>query len=76
LKGTERYELDLPMGARVSECFISGVIRDPPHSVSANENVLNAPSPKFNKDFVPEAPEYKTAGYRPVSAQTVSSQNR
>jgi hypothetical protein len=38
--------------------------------------VLNAPSPMFNKDFVPGAPEYKAAGYRPVSAQTASpSQN-
>jgi len=76
LKGTERYELDLPMGAKVSGCFINGVIRDPRHSVSSNENVLNPPSPKFNKDFVPEAPEYKIVGYRPVSAQTASSQNR
>jgi Right handed beta helix region len=76
LKETERYELDLPRGAKVSGCFINGVIRDPGHSVSSNENVLNAPSPKFNKDFVPEAPEYKAAGYRPVSAPTASSENR
>ena len=66
LKGTERYELDLPAGAKVTGCFISGIILDPRHSVSAKENTLNAPRPMFNKDFVPEATEYKGVGYRPV----------
>jgi hypothetical protein len=36
--------------------------------VSLQENVMNAPPPQFDKDFVPAAPEYKGAGYRPVSA--------
>jgi hypothetical protein len=34
--------------------------------VSREKNVLNGPPPKFNERFVPEAPEYKNAGYRPV----------
>jgi Right handed beta helix region len=67
LKGAERYELDLQAGAKVSGCFVRGVIRDPRHSVSPTQNVLNAPPLKFNKDFVPEEPEYKSAGYRPAS---------
>ena len=68
LKGFARYELAVNAGARVSGCFINGTIHDVRHDVSAKENVLDAPPPRFNKDFVPEAPEYKNAGYRPVSA--------
>jgi len=67
LPGTERYELDLPAGGKVSGCLIKGVVRDPRQAVSAQENVLNAPPPRFNKDFAPESPEYTGAGYRHVS---------
>jgi hypothetical protein len=72
LTGTDRYELDLPAGGTVSGCFIKGVVRDPRQAVSALENVLNAPPPRFNKDFAPESPEFHGAGYRPVPAETVS----
>src|SRR5882672_5050992 len=75
LTGTERYELDLPAGGQVSGCFIKGVLRDPGKVVSAQENVLNAPPPRFNNDFVPESPEYNGAGYRPVSTESVSTIN-
>jgi len=69
LPGSERYELDLPAGGKVSGCFIKGVLRDPKQAVSAQDNLLNAPPPRFNKDFAPESPEYKGAGYLPVSAR-------
>jgi len=68
LKGFARYELAVNAGAKVSGCFINGTVHDARHDVSSAENVLNAPPPRFNKDFVPEAPEYKNAGYRPVSS--------
>jgi hypothetical protein len=68
-KESERYELDLRVGASVTRCFIRGVLRDSLHCVSAKENVLNAPSPRFNKDFVPESPEYGGAGYRPSARE-------
>jgi hypothetical protein len=71
--GTERYELDLPAGGKVLGCFIKGVLRDPRQSVSAQENVLNAPPPRFNKDFAPESPEYRGAGYRPVASESGST---
>jgi hypothetical protein len=67
LKGSARYELAVNAGARVSGCLINGAIHDVRGDVSARENVLQAPPPRFNKDFVPEAPEYQDAGYRPVS---------
>ena len=73
-----RYELAVNAGVRkISGCFINGVVHDVGHVVSAQENVLGGPSgrafppPKFNKSFVPEAPEYKNAGYRPVSSDAV-----
>ena len=49
-------------------CFINGTVHDVRHVVSPQENVLNASPPRFNKAFVPEAPEYKNAGYRPRAA--------
>jgi hypothetical protein len=70
--GTERYELDLPAVGKVSGCFIRGVLRDPRQAVSAQENVLNAPPPRFNKDFAPESPEYKGTGYRPGTSESGS----
>ena len=67
LKGFARYELAVNAGAKVSGCFINGTIHDVRGDVSATENVLNAPPPQFNEAFVPQALEYKNAGYRPVS---------
>jgi hypothetical protein len=66
LKGAARYELAVNAGARVSGCFINGTIHDVRGDVSATENRLSAPPPEFDKDFVPQAPAYKNAGYRPV----------
>jgi len=74
LKGFARYELAVNAGGKVSGCFINGTVHDLAHVVSAQENVLEGfsgrtfPPPKFNQSFVPEAPEYKNAGYRPVSS--------
>jgi hypothetical protein len=41
--------------------------------LSAQTNGLDGPPPRFNKDFVPEAPEYKGAGYRPGPPYGVSA---
>jgi len=67
LKGFARYELAVNAGAKVSGCFIQGTIHDLRKDVSASDNALTPPPPRFNKDFVPEAPEYRNAGYRPVA---------
>jgi len=73
LKGFARYELAVNAGGKVSGCLINGTVHDVGHVVSAQENVLDAPPPQFNKSFVPEAPEYKQAGYRPATSQMVSA---
>ena len=72
LKGFARYELAVNAGGKVVGCFINGTVHDVRHVVSAQENVLEAPTPKFNKSFVPEAPEYKSVGYRPVSSDSAA----
>lgn len=77
LKGYARYELAVNAGGKVSGCLINGTVHDVARVVSAQENLLKAPPPKFNKSFVPEAPEYKHAGYRSVSSDTApATQNR
>lgn len=69
LKGFARYELAVNAGGKVVGCLINGTVHDVRHVVSAEENVLKAPPPQFNKSFVPEASEYNNAGYRPVSVE-------
>ena len=66
LKGFGLYALAVNAGGKVSGCLINGTIHDVNRVISAQENVLKAPPPKFNKSFVPEASEYKHAGYRPI----------
>ncbi len=65
LSGTARYELNLYAGAKVSGCLIRGALIDPRHFVSGTENVLDAPPPLFDANYVPAAAPYQQAGYRP-----------
>jgi hypothetical protein len=65
LKGHPRYELAVNAGARVLGCFIKGTLQDARGIVSGTNNVLNAPPPRFNPEFVPQTPDYRDAGYRP-----------
>jgi hypothetical protein len=68
LRGHTRYELAVNAGASVKGCVFTGKIIDAQQKVSATENLLSAPPPRFDANFVPAAPEYARAGYRPVSA--------
>lgn len=65
LKGYARYELAVNAGARVQGCRIRGAIHDVRKVVSAQENMIAPPPPRFGANFVPEAPEFRNAGYRP-----------
>ncbi len=67
LKGFPRYDLAVNAGAKVSGCFLNGTLHDLRHEVSTHDNVTNAPPPRFSASFVPESPEYKNAGYRPLA---------
>jgi hypothetical protein len=67
LPGTTRYELDLAERVTVSGCLIRGILHDRRHSVSRSKNVLNAPPPLFDDNYVPAAAQYQHAGYRPTA---------
>jgi hypothetical protein len=79
LKGYGRYELAVNAGGKISGCFINGTFHDVAKVISPQENVLKGgafPSPNFDKEFVPQAPEYKSAGYRPRGERTATPANR
>jgi len=79
LKGFGRYELAVNAGGSVSGCFINGTVHDVAKVISPRENVLKGaafPPPNFDKDFVPQAPEYRSAGYRPRVERVAVTPNR
>jgi hypothetical protein len=63
----KRYDLDLPKGGKVENCFFRGKVLDAQKVIAAAQNNLDAPPPRFSKDFTPQAVEYREAGYRPVT---------
>jgi hypothetical protein len=62
-----RYEIDIENGAGVTGCFIHGDIDDLRGTIARAANTLAAPDPEFDAQFVPRAPQYANAGYRPVA---------
>ncbi len=70
LKGFGRYALAVNAGAKATGCLVRGKLHDVRRDVSATDNVLDAPAPAFDAAFVPSAPEYAKAGYRPVAAKS------
>jgi Right handed beta helix region len=61
-----RYEMDIEDGAGVTRCFIHGDVDDLRGTVARDANTLAAPDPQFDAQFVPHAPQYASAGYRPA----------
>jgi hypothetical protein len=64
-----RYEIDIEDGAGVKGCFIRGEVDDVRGTVARGANTLAAPDPQFDAQFVPRAPQYATAGYRPAGTK-------
>jgi parallel beta helix pectate lyase-like protein len=62
-----RYEIDIEDGAGVKGCFIHGEIDDLRGTVARDANTFGAPDPQFDAQFVPRAPNYANAGYRPMA---------
>ena len=76
LKGHPRYELAVNAGATAKGCVFTGKIIDGQQKVSATDNLLSAPPPRFDTDFVPAAPEYADAGYRPIAKAKPAAGNQ
>lgn len=63
--GHARYDLAINIGAKeVIGNLFNGNVHDAQNVISPDKNKLNAPDPKFNKDYTPDTADYKTAGYR------------
>jgi len=62
----DRYEIDIVDGRGVSGCWIEGKIIDLRNTIDPEINVLHAPDPQFDDNYVPLAKEYSEVGYRPA----------
>jgi len=60
-----RYEVDIEDGAGVKGCFIHGEIDDLRGTIPKGANMLAAPDPQFDAQFVPRSARYANVGYRP-----------
>jgi hypothetical protein len=65
-----RYEMDIGDAEGVTGSFIRGDVSDVRGVIDKAKNRLDAdaPDPRFDAQFVPQAPEYANAGYRPAQA--------
>jgi hypothetical protein len=61
-----RYELDITDGAGVRGSFIHGDLNDLRGTINGAVNTLDPPDPRFDAQFVPQAPQYAAVGYRPA----------
>ena len=60
-----RYEIDIADGAGVRGSFIHGALDDVRGTINRELNLFDPPDPRFDSRFVPQAPQYAKAGYRP-----------
>lgn len=68
ISGGARYEIDITSGDGVRESFIHGETDDLRGTIDRAVNTFDPPDPRFDAQFVPQAPEYRAVGYRPVAA--------
>lgn len=61
-----RYEMDVTDATGVRGCFIHGEIADLRGNIDTSANRFAPPDPRFDARYVPQAPEYAAAGYRPA----------
>jgi hypothetical protein len=66
-----RYEIDITSGGGVRGSFIHGETDDLRGTIDRTVNTFDPPDPRFDAQFVPQAPEYAAVGYRPVRVTTL-----
>jgi hypothetical protein len=62
-----RYEIDITDGAGVKGSFIHGDVNDLRGTINREANTFDPPDPRFDAQFSPQAPQYKSVGYRPTA---------
>ena len=65
-----RYEIDITNGSGVRESFIHGETDDLRGTIDRGANTFDPPDPRFDAQFVPQAPEYAAVGYRPAAPKS------
>ena len=63
-----RYEIDITSGNGVRESFIHGETNDLRGTIDRAVNTFDPADPRFDAQFVPQAPEYRAVGYRPAAS--------
>jgi len=63
-----RYEIDITDASGIRGSFIHGEINDLRGTIDKSVNTFDPPDPRFDAQFVPQAPQYASVGYRPVKA--------
>jgi hypothetical protein len=71
-----RYEIDITDGSGVRESFIHGETNDLRGTIDRAANTFDPPDPRFDAQFVPQAPEYAAVGYRPSPAASRGGASR
>ncbi|HET7217518.1 MAG TPA: right-handed parallel beta-helix repeat-containing protein [Vicinamibacterales bacterium] len=63
-----RYELDITDASGVRGSFIHGEVNDLRGTIDKTANTLGGPDPRFDAQYVPQAPQYAKVGYRPAQS--------
>lgn len=71
-----RYEIDIRDGSGVQGCYFQGEIDDLRNSLNPETNVLAAPNPQFDVQYIPLAKEYSDVGFRPTQQKSNSKVDR
>ncbi len=61
-----RYDIDLPMGGQIAECWFTGKVLDPRGAAKSHRNWIQAGSPALDRFWVPTNPACSNLGYRPL----------
>jgi hypothetical protein len=64
-----RFELDITDGSGVRGSFIHGAVNDLQNTINRDRNTFDPPDPRFDAQYVPQAPQYAKVGYRPAKFQ-------
>ena len=70
-----RYEIDITDGGGVRESFIHGETNDLRGTIDRASEHLRSAGSALRRAFVPQAPEYARAGYRPAVAAAPSRED-
>jgi parallel beta helix pectate lyase-like protein len=65
ISASPRYEIDITDGSGVRNTFVHGEVNDLRGTIDKSANTFDPPDPRFDAQFVPQAPQYARVGYRP-----------